>query len=321
MPFHLKFFVILLLFLNGVFGLDTLKVRDSLPILPPAHESAENNYSPPLAALISVFPGLGHFYLGEVSQGLKYLTAIPGLIIGSNYFTEQKPSQYEMSALLALTAQDMWAYNFYSAYRNARHLNKNANYQIPHKQTEFRHLFKAPFQKRFSLHGLTVLPMLLATVLGGSTILTSALEDSTLFDLEESYVFDKSRNRFTGFVLGETQSLLISLNAGIAEEALFRGVLQSEFTNLFGKLPGLLMASSLFGLAHYDETLGDANRAGIVFRGLIGLYLGWIYQRNQYDLRQSVAIHFWWNFFIFSSSFIASPQKPPLKLTISLPLF
>ncbi len=57
--------------------------------------------------------------------------------------------------------------------------------------------------------------------------------------------------------------LAIAVSAGVAEEMLFRGVLQTEL--------GLLPASILFGLVHF------VTPAYAVVATLMGLYIGWLY--------------------------------------------
>ncbi len=61
---------------------------------------------------------------------------------------------------------------------------------------------------------------------------------------------------------------LISILAGVGEEALFRGVLQTYLAGHVGVVPALLVTSSLFGLLH------PVTAAYAVMAGLIGLYLG-----------------------------------------------
>ena len=61
---------------------------------------------------------------------------------------------------------------------------------------------------------------------------------------------------------------LVSVLAGIGEEALFRGVLQGLFTEWLGVWSALAVTSVLFGLAHF-VTSGYA-----ILAGLIGVYLG-----------------------------------------------
>ncbi len=61
---------------------------------------------------------------------------------------------------------------------------------------------------------------------------------------------------------------LISLLAGVGEEALFRGVIQMGLADRLNPLTGLVVASALFGVAHL------VTRTYAVLAGLIGLYLG-----------------------------------------------
>ena len=61
---------------------------------------------------------------------------------------------------------------------------------------------------------------------------------------------------------------LISILAGVGEEALFRGVLQTYFAGHVGVVPALLVTSSLFGLLH------PVTAVYAVMAGLVGLYLG-----------------------------------------------
>ncbi len=63
---------------------------------------------------------------------------------------------------------------------------------------------------------------------------------------------------------------LISLLAGVGEEALFRGVIQTPLADKFGVALGVAAAGLLFGLAHWITT------AYAVFAAIIGVYLGWL---------------------------------------------
>ncbi len=61
---------------------------------------------------------------------------------------------------------------------------------------------------------------------------------------------------------------VISILAGVGEEALFRGVLQSAIAASIGVVPALLVVSTLFGLVH------PVTVVYAVMAGLIALYLG-----------------------------------------------
>lgn len=64
---------------------------------------------------------------------------------------------------------------------------------------------------------------------------------------------------------------LISVVAGIGEEMLFRGVIQSAFSAWINPLAGVVIASLLFGLMH------PITPFYILLAGLMGAFLGWIF--------------------------------------------
>lgn len=61
---------------------------------------------------------------------------------------------------------------------------------------------------------------------------------------------------------------LVAVTAGLAEEALFRGVLQIALADRLGPFGALLLASALFGLCHL------LTPTYAVIAALLGLYLG-----------------------------------------------
>ena len=64
---------------------------------------------------------------------------------------------------------------------------------------------------------------------------------------------------------------LLSALAGLGEEMLFRGVLQTSVGSLLGQNVGLLLASVAFGLAH------AITPTYAVAAGAIGVYFGWLW--------------------------------------------
>ncbi len=71
--------------------------------------------------------------------------------------------------------------------------------------------------------------------------------------------------------------IIIALIAGIAEEMLFRGVLQVRF--------GIVAASIIFGLLHY------ISPAYVIIAALMGLYMGAFYYFSK-SLLVPIQIHF-----------------------------
>jgi uncharacterized protein len=69
---------------------------------------------------------------------------------------------------------------------------------------------------------------------------------------------------------------LVALSAGVGEEMLFRGVIQSTFADWMPAGWALALASVLFGVLH------PISLSYIIIAGFLGFYLGaiWIYQGN-----------------------------------------
>lgn len=85
--------------------------------------------------------------------------------------------------------------------------------------------------------------------------------------------------------------------AGLGEELLFRGVIQTGLTDWlparWGLALGLLAASVLFGLAH------AITPTYAVLAGLIGLYLGWLWIHTQ-NLLVPIVAHGVYDFVVLS---------------------
>jgi len=83
-------------------------------------------------------------------------------------------------------------------------------------------------------------------------------------------LFQKTRAQIVPLFAGLSvvELALISAVAGVAEESLFRGVIQTALTDSIGPLPALVVASALFGLAHLITPMYA------LLASVIGLYLG-----------------------------------------------
>jgi membrane protease YdiL (CAAX protease family) len=65
---------------------------------------------------------------------------------------------------------------------------------------------------------------------------------------------------------------VVAIAAGIGEECLFRGLIQSGLENRFGPIGGLAAASVIFGLAH------PISPTYVVVAAAMGAYLGWLWR-------------------------------------------
>jgi len=86
-----------------------------------------------------------------------------------------------------------------------------------------------------------------------------------------------------------SQFALIALLAGVGEELLFRGVLQSIFQRWTTPAVGLLLASLMFGAAH------ALSRTYFTLATVIGVYFGW-FVLHFHDLVAPIVAHSLYDF-------------------------
>jgi membrane protease YdiL (CAAX protease family) len=77
--------------------------------------------------------------------------------------------------------------------------------------------------------------------------------------------------------------LAIGVAPGIAEEAFFRGAMQTRLVASWGRWPGIAATAAGFGLIHLDAVQG-----GLAF--VAGLFLGWIVERFD-GIRPTIGAH------------------------------
>ena len=133
-------------------------------------------------------------------------------------------------------------------------------------------LLLAPFDFSQLSHPTTYAPLLALTVVG-------------VVDLSQGHkrrAFNASDAAFTGGV---------SYNAGVGEEAFFRGYLMPVLREGTGSdLAANVITAVIFGLGHISS-----SNPYPVFQGLFGFYLGALTQGDDWSLRQAVFLHAWWD--------------------------
>jgi hypothetical protein len=173
---------------------------------------------------------------------------------------------------------DLSLYSAYGAYRDARQQAGNRGYATPAPQETLAQAASAPFQWEYLQRPTTWLPVLVALAAAASPP-TGA---SYLYRPQGGLTRDEMAYGFAG----EFEMV------AVGEESFFRGLLNNGFSSAFGENWGLASSSAVFGLAH----AGVGAQATPLAATLFGGYLGWLHQRNDYDIREGVAIHFWWDF-------------------------
>jgi hypothetical protein len=77
--------------------------------------------------------------------------------------------------------------------------------------------------------------------------------------------------------------LVLGVGAGICEEALFRGYLQTRLVERWGRWPGILLTAACFALVHFDVAQG-------LFAFFVGMFLGWLTARAG-SIRPAMLVH------------------------------
>ncbi|WP_254279346.1 CPBP family intramembrane glutamic endopeptidase [Haloarcula marina] len=88
------------------------------------------------------------------------------------------------------------------------------------------------------------------------------------------------------------------LFVGPAEELVFRGVVQGLLRRSFGLVPGLVLASALFGVGHYFAISSGSAWTYILVAGSLGLVLGAIYEYTE-SIAVPALAHGLWNAGLF----------------------
>lgn len=104
----------------------------------------------------------------------------------------------------------------------------------------------------------------------------------------------------------------ISYNAGVGEEAMFRGWMFPLFVESFGSsFWGNMAQSTIFAAAH----LSSDNRFPMP-QFLAGYYFAWLSQRNNWTLQESIFIHTWWDVIVFTASFTQGDKKASIYVPL-----
>ena len=247
--------------------------------------------SPTLAGLASaIIPGLGqasngdygtaaaHFgvFAASLSTAVHYERKPDFLTDGERYddannreFINQTTLREDFALRLAT---DTALYSGFGAYRDARERDARV-YRTPAPKESLSDLAVAPFSWEFLSRPTTFVPLALqAWAASRSNYGIYRADDVSQRDL---HVYNVTANEFTA----------------VGEEGFFRGFLNNELSDRWGDGWGLTWSSLLFGIAH----TGQGQTANAFEATLAGAYLGWMQQRNGFQIGEGVALHYWFN--------------------------
>jgi hypothetical protein len=163
---------------------------------------------------------------------------------------------------------------------------------LPHNQN-LTDLYKAPFHFSYLKKSTTWIPFLIAMGLG-----------------YEGLMSPPHPNQIHARGIDGAAGAYLSYNAGTGEEAYFRGAL---YPTLYESWNGHWTANAtqalVFGYMHGPEPYPQI---------LAGWYLGWLAEKNGFDLGEGIFVHAWWDFWVITANFIKN-RSYANELYIQLP--
>ncbi len=272
-------------------------ISQEMQLPTPAFEARSYKSSYLAVGLSSLIPGLGHVYLGDMKTagGLIGTTGL-GLGTGFGIHSSSQSNEFIRSTSF-LAVETAWFYGLYAAYRDVRKYNGQFGYSYQMPTDSFADLTTAPFN--FSV---LKKPEVWGGLLGSLAIAFGAVY----------FAFHEEAHIRPFLSLQKTLLPITALPIGIGEESLFRGFLQSQFSEWLTPWGGIVLSSLLFGAAHIPNAwdLERHEQRGyysviVPLITLSGIYDGWLTYKN-HSLKESVAIHTWYDFILFTISSLAS---------------
>jgi uncharacterized protein len=261
----------------------------TLCLSPPA---AVADLSPPMAAVSSVLlPGLGQALSKDYGTAAAHFGIFAGSLATALHYEDKADflkddvrypdSDRELVNQTTLRADFAWRlatdtafYSSFAAYRDARERN-NRGYRTPVPKETLPQLALSPLRWEYLSRPTTFVPLAIAAV--------ASFGSKNGYGIYRHDDVSKSDLHVHNFTANELTA--------VGEEGFFRGFLNNELSSRWGNRWGLTASSAIFGLAH----TGQGNSANALQAALGGAYLGWVQQRNQFEIGEGVAIHYWWN--------------------------
>jgi len=249
--------------------------------------------SPAVAAIASaIVPGLGQASNGNYGDAAAHF-GVFALSLSAAAYYQHKPdflsddvrydnandrevvNQTTLRRDFALRlATDTALYSSFGAYRDARQRD-DRSYRTPAPRESLSELALAPFSWQFLSRPTTFIPLALQAWAVSRSKYGYGIYRAPDVSTRDLHMYNATANEFTA----------------VGEEGFFRGFVNNEFSDRFGDGWGLAGSSLLFGIAH----TGQGQTANAIEASIAGAYLGWVHQRNGFQIGEGVALHYWIN--------------------------
>lgn len=285
-------------------SVDVVAAQDVAPGDTPGTARRGSQFLIPMGSVLA--PGLGQYIYGAWGPGLAlsgsalggyWLYAENGTDVGSRDLPRDPEDQLGTAGLLlAGGASYVSAYDAF--VRGIPDLQREGKYSFLTDQDATADLFTAPFDPRFLGRWTT----------WAHLAYTGAIVGIVLSDREGGESYEPLKARDVGF------ATMLSLSAGIGEEAAFRGWILPLFNETFGERFWLSngLQSILFGAGHIESAAG--------FAAVIGgwaFYEGWLTRRNGWSIRESIFHHFWYDLAVVTATFLTDART---RVTVTFPV-
>ncbi|HVE82146.1 MAG TPA: CPBP family intramembrane glutamic endopeptidase [Myxococcales bacterium] len=274
------------------------------------------------AAVPLLFPGIAEACLGRPAEGAA-LASLGAAELATGVAVAAKNGLTHPGAAVPLTAfQDLWIASA-SEWALEHQRAARARFVPPERLLE---LTAAPFSPEvvrlpevwLGLVGMVAADLLVTRLLAGPAAFDFSLAG------QPPNLFGTAFQPLPGGALAGAVGVSLFTHVAIAEEAFFRGYVQSSLARALGETPGWLWGSALFGATHSLNALflPDSERliylaVYVPFITLLGGYLGFVYRHNGYSLAPPVALHFWYDLAVSALGYAQDPQHNPLSATVS----
>jgi hypothetical protein len=288
-----------------------------------------------------LFPGLGQLCTGHPGEGLALLGlgAAELATVVAVARSEPEGIEHPGAAVPAVAFQDLWVYGVVAPALEGQ----RARQALYAPQDTVGDLLAAPYNLQV-LRRPEVWGGILGTLalgVGVSLAVDEGDSDSdgrlrpalgassrrpALAGLgDDPDLFGTTVDRRVGYPAAFAAGTALFYHVAIAEEVLFRGLVQSTLARRSGPTAGWINGSLIFGAMHAFNAFtlpADQRRdyllIGVPFITVIGGYLGWVYRHGDYGLAPPVAVHFWYDFLLSAVFFAMDPQSSPLSGSVAV---
>lgn len=285
-----------------------------------AQEPPEPNWLPLQAAGAAVLPGMGYVLLGQPKAAGRTLAAmavpttlavlrVPPILppdLRGYYAPDPRLGLFNLEnrqSAFATTAVKLWWLQIFTSYQEARRLTDNRGFPQPLKVRSAGELVAAPFLPEswsdwrvWAVVGLGLLETwLLRALFEPETLRVPSVLEARTTTLGATPIAP-----LTGYAVDTLGTSILSLQPGVGEEVLFRGIVQDELERHIGPWGSLGVTSVFVGLLHYRNAgwRTDVRQVGTPL--IAELLLGYLYQSSGYDMTKPIAAHVYYDILDFA---------------------